>query len=468
MADLDTVDKFSLHKKSIWILVLLTTVAFSFAFSSAVKSSGSPPNDLWLSAGIVVALLVALLISIGRLIKAAEKSVRDLQLANEEYQDESEERKWAEVMLQESRVYAESIVETIAEPVMVLDANLRVIKTNTSFYDTFKAQPEDTLNESFFNLGQGQWHLPELVDGLQEIIPEGTQIDGYEFTKKFAGIGERTISLNARRIYRKETVTNLILITMQDITEQKRAEQELARRAEELSRSNTELEQFAYIASHDLQEPLRMVSSYCQMLQRRYHDKLDSDATEFIDFAVSGAKQMQALINDLLLYSRVGTQEKRFAETDCNAVLDQVKKNLRMAIDESQAVVKHDPLPIAVADDSQLVQLFQNLIGNAIKFKGEETPEICVEAESRNGDWVFSVADNGVGIDADFEERIFVIFQRLHTKSEYPGTGIGLSICKKIVERHGGRIWVDSQPGKGSKFYFTLPKTGVGQHATSL
>jgi light-regulated signal transduction histidine kinase (bacteriophytochrome) len=240
----------------------------------------------------------------------------------------------------------------------------------------------------------------------------------------------------------------------------KRAEEQAARLMEDLQRSNAELEQFAYVASHDLQEPLRMVSSYTQLLARRYKDKLDKDADEFIAFAVDGANRMQRMINDLLTYSRAGTRGKEFTSVDCEAALGQAHANLRIAIEEHNAVITHDPLPTVMADEGQLAQLFQNLISNAIKFRGEEPPRIHVSARRRNQEWVLSVRDNGIGIEPQYTERIFVIFQRLHTRAEYPGTGIGLAICRRIVERHGGRIWVESEPGKSSTFFFTLPAKG--------
>ena len=225
----------------------------------------------------------------------------------------------------------------------------------------------------------------------------------------------------------------------------------------ELARSNADLQQFAYVASHDLKEPLRMVASYTQLLARRYKGKLDSDADEFIRYAVDGANRMQWLINDLLAYSRVTVQDKVSEEVDCNSVLEEVLSDLRVAVEESRAVVTRAPLPRVMADRVQLGQLFQNLIGNAIKFHGKEAPQVHVSAERRPGEWLFSVRDNGVGLDPEYAERIFVIFQRLHNREEYPGTGIGLAICKKIVERHGGRIWVVSQTGQGATFHFTLP-----------
>ena len=241
------------------------------------------------------------------------------------------------------------------------------------------------------------------------------------------------------------------------------ANEQLHQKTEDLIRSNKELEQFAYVASHDLQEPLRMVTSFVQLLSQRYKNKLDQDADEFINFAADGATRMYQLVNDLLAYSRVGTRGNPFELVDCEEVFHKSVNNLKVAVEESGAVVTHDPLPKAVADFLQLEQLFQNLIGNGIKFRGEESPRVHVSARPNGDYWVFSVRDNGIGIPPEYKERIFVIFQRLHVRNKYPGTGIGLAICKKIVERHGGRIWVESEPEKGATFYFTLLKEGVQQ-----
>jgi signal transduction histidine kinase len=243
-----------------------------------------------------------------------------------------------------------------------------------------------------------------------------------------------------------------------DLDERRRAEQMLARYAEELERSNAELEQFAYVASHDLQEPLRMVASFTQLLGRRYRGKLDQDADEFIGYAVDGANRMQHLINDLLAYSRVGIRSKPLVPTDCNAVFKQARDNLAKAVEETSTVIYQDPLPMVLGDEVQLLQVFQNLIANAIKFRGAEPPQIQVTADRQESERVFAIRDNGIGIAPEHQGRIFSIFQRLHQRSEYPGTGIGLAICKKIVERHGGRIWVESQPDKGSTFYFSIPE----------
>ncbi len=244
-----------------------------------------------------------------------------------------------------------------------------------------------------------------------------------------------------------------------DITERKRAEEEIKRYTEDLKRSNEELQQFAYIASHDLQEPLRMISSYLQLIERRYKGRLDKDADEFIAYAVDGASRLQSMINGLLAYSRVGTRSNPFEPTDFKVILEQALANLKVAIEESGAVITHDPLPTVTVDASQLVMVLQNLISNAIKFRGKEPPGIHISAERKDNEWLFSVRDNGMGIDPEYIDRIFVIFRRLHGR-EYPGTGIGLAICKRIVERHGGRIWVESEPEKGSTFYFTIPIKG--------
>jgi PAS domain S-box-containing protein len=242
-----------------------------------------------------------------------------------------------------------------------------------------------------------------------------------------------------------------------DVTAYKRAEEVLRVKGTELARSNAELEQFAYVASHDLQEPLRMVASYVQLLKKRYGGELDADADDFINFAVDGAKRMQALISGLLEYSRVGTHGKPPEPASAEEVLGFALANLRTSIEEAGAEVTHEPLPVVSGDAAQLVELLQNLIGNAIKFRKDDPPKVHLGAKRENGEWVFTVRDNGIGIDPEYSDRIFEVFQRLHTRTEYPGTGIGLAVCKKIVDRHGGRIWVESSPGRGSAFHFTLP-----------
>jgi signal transduction histidine kinase len=242
-----------------------------------------------------------------------------------------------------------------------------------------------------------------------------------------------------------------------EVAARKRAEGQIRKALLDLQRSNQDLEQFAYVASHDLQEPLRMVASYTELLAQRYEGELDAKAQSYIHYAVDGATRMQGLINDLLTYSRVNTQGRPLEPTDLHVVLGEALRNLASATRESGAIVTNDDLPSVRVDPVQLQQVFQNLIGNAIKFRGKVSPHIHVSAREEGGEWLFSVKDNGIGIDAKHAEKLFVIFQRLHTREEYPGTGIGLAVCKRIVERHGGRIWFESEPGKGSTFYFTLP-----------
>ncbi len=292
-----------------------------------------------------------------------------------------------------------------------------------------------------------------------EEFPIELSLSGVQIKGKWNAIGiirditERKI-LNAR--------------LLAEIEGRKKVQERLKQMVKELERSNAELQQFAYVASHDLQEPLRMVSSYTQLLGRRYKGKLDADADEFISYAVDGAARMQMLINDLLEYSRVGTKGKPFEMVNCLDVFDHAVSNLKMAIEESGAVITHDELPTVMADTLQFTQLFQNLLGNAIKFRSKGPPLIHISAVQKEGEWVFSIRDNGIGIDPQYVDRIFVIFQRLHSKEEYPGSGIGLAICKKIVERHGGQIWVESEPGKGAAFYFTVPVINYVAYGDSI
>lgn len=242
-----------------------------------------------------------------------------------------------------------------------------------------------------------------------------------------------------------------------EVNARKRTQEALKKTMTALEQSNNDLEQFAYVASHDLQEPLRMVASYTQLLERRFNDKLDQDGRDFIHYAVDGANRMQTLINDLLSYSRIGTRVNPMVPVDAHIPLGQARLNLNQTIQETNAIITNEELPVVMADESQLMLVFQNLIGNAIKFHKEgELPRIHISAQRKKDEWVFSVQDNGIGIEAQYLQRIFVIFQRLHSREAYPGTGIGLAICKRIIERHGGKIWVESQPGQGSTFYFTL------------
>ena len=353
---------------------------------------------------------------------------------------------------------AENVINTVREPLIALDQDLRVVKVSSSFYEFFKVEPENTVGQLIYDLGNKQWDIPKLRELLETIIPQKATFDNYEVEHDFATIGKRTMLLNARQIQRVLGKERIILLAIEDITERKRAEDKLHGVLTELERSNKDLEQFASIASHDLQEPLRMVASYTQLLAERYENQLDEKAKKYIAYAVEGAIRMQRLVNDLLVYSRVSTRGNPLETTDSHSILGEVIRNLAAAIEESKAIVTNEELPMVRADASQIEQVFQNLLANAIKFRGENSPHIHVSVRDEGREWVFSVRDNGIGIERQYADRIFVIFQRLHTRQEYPGTGIGLAVCKRIVERHGGRIWFESVPGKGSTFFFTVPK----------
>ena len=248
----------------------------------------------------------------------------------------------------------------------------------------------------------------------------------------------------------------LLYAAARDITERRLAEERMRQQTDELERSNRELQEFAYVASHDLQEPLQMVSKHVQLLSRRYGGRLEQDADEFIDFALEGTNRLKSLISDLLTYSKVGASGKGCAPVEMESIFARVMETYQPIIDDCRGSITHDALPVVLADDEQMVQLLQNLVDNSIKFRSKEPPRIHIGARQMSERWLFFVRDNGIGIDPQYTDRVFVIFQRLHSRDDYPGTGIGLAICRKIIERHGGHIWVDSEPGKGATFYFTL------------
>jgi PAS domain S-box-containing protein len=368
------------------------------------------------------------------------------------------ERLRAEEALRESEGRLRAIVETAVDGIVTIDDGGTVTSFNPAASRIFGYAADEVLGRNVSML------MPEPHRGAH---------DGYmrdyarTRVKKIIGIGREVVGLRKdgtqfpMDLSVSETVLGdrrVFTGIVRDVTERKRAEAALAKQAEDLARSNVELERFAYVASHDLQEPMRTVRSFAQLLQRRCGAQLSGDATEYLQFITDGVSRMQALINDLLAYSRVTSQGGAFAPADCNHIVRMVIDNLHASIQAGGAEVTADPLPTVVGDATQLGQVFQNLVVNAIKFRRDRPPRVHVSASERPGEWVFSVADNGIGIAAEYFDRIFIIFQRLHTIEEYGGTGIGLAVCKKIVERHGGRIWVESKVGEGSTFFFSIPK----------
>jgi PAS domain S-box-containing protein len=381
------------------------------------------------------------------------------------------EQKKAESRLAQVSRYSRSLIETSLDPLVTISSEGRITDVNEATIKATGIPREQLIGTEFSNY----FTEPQKAEaGYQEVFSKGFVID-YPLTIHHKDGHLIDVLYNAS-IY-KDSRGNVVGVfaAARDITVLKQAEAELKLHRDNLealvkertndlesvnkrlARSNENLEQFAYVASHDLQEPLRTMSSYSQLLERRYKDKLDKDANEFIDFIVDAAGRMQRLITDLLAYSRLRHMESSGDFVDCNKVLSRVLTSMKQAIAESNASVTFDNLPVIKGHEVNLMQLFQNLIGNAIKFCGKNECRVHVSAKKNAGEWLFSVEDNGIGIEPQYQEKIFMIFQRLHKKDEYAGTGIGLAICKKIVENHGGKIWVESELGKGSTFYFTMP-----------
>ncbi len=378
-------------------------------------------------------------------------------------------RRKAEDAMRESEARFRSLTELSSDWYWEQDEELRFTAMSGGVLESLH------IPESAF-LGKLRWELemagltPAEIVAHQQLLAERKSFHDFEYGRRDLDGSVHWVSVSGQPIVDEGGRFKGYRGVGKDITRRKTdetalrlAHDTLETKARELARSNEELQQFAYVASHDLQEPLRMVSSYTQLIERRYGDRLDSDGKEFMGFIVGGAARMKQLIEDLLEYSRVGTRGLGFRPTASSQALDKALANLRAAQEASGATVTQGEMPEVIADNTQLAQLFQNLVGNAIKFRGEAAPHIHVEGVTRPDVWLFTVRDNGIGLDPQFASRIFMMFQRLHNKAEYPGTGIGLAICKKIVERHGGRIWVDSSPGNGCSFGFTLAREHAGR-----
>ena len=364
----------------------------------------------------------------------------------------------AELALSASEALYRQTFELATAGIAHVDLTGRFMKVNRSLCEILGYSEKELIGRSVKEVSHPEDR--DLTDAQRARLHEGG-LDSVRFEKRYLKNGGSIVWVDLAVALARDAHGHpqYEVALFDDITARKAAEAALREAHEELKRSNAELEQFAYVASHDLQEPLRMVSSYTQLLMRRYGDKLDGDAKEFTAFIVDGATRMKQLIEDLLAYSRVGTRDKNFKPVDSESSLRRALTNLRAAIQDSGATVTQDKLPTIPCDEVQLAQLFQNLIGNALKFrKPDAAPAVHVGAADHGEEWEFTVRDNGIGIEPQYFERIFMVFQRLHDKGEYPGTGIGLAIVKKVVERHGGRIWVQSQPGAGTTFHFTMPK----------
>lgn len=362
-------------------------------------------------------------------------------------------------LIEESELRYKSLFDNNHDAVFSLDLEGRFTEANTVCQKISGYSKEEMLSSSF----QARIVEEDYERAMYYFHKTVTEATPQNFEMMFSNKAGKRVLINVTNVpivVRDEVIG--VYGVAKDITSIREAELELKQLTISLRQSNEDLKQFAYVASHDLQEPLRMVTSYLQLLEKRYKDRLDEDANDFIFFAVDGAKRMQELINDLLMYSRVNTKAKAFTEVDCNTIVSKALANLQVFIDEKQGTVTVETLPTLNGDETQLIQLFQNLIHNGIKFTKGFPPEITIKAERRANEWLLVVSDNGIGISPEYQEQIFVIFQRLHSNQDFGGTGIGLAICKRIVERHGGSIWFESEVNKGTSFFFTIPDKNKG------
>jgi PAS domain S-box-containing protein len=387
-------------------------------------------------------------------------------MVNKQLEQEIAERKRAEQVAQGALEYAESIIETVREPLVVLDANLRVISVNYSFYQTFKVTPENTEGKLIYDLGNRQWNIPKLRILLEEIIPRDNQFQNFEVEHEFPAIGRKIMLLNARQIYSKGIGAQMILLAIEDITERKKAEDEIKklnedskRRTIELESAYKELETFSYSVSHDLRTPLVVIGGFSRVLLEKHANHLDAKGQQFLDLIHSKAHRMLQLIDDLLTFSRSEHQQMKPSDIDVGELAKTVFEELKSSVPEQTLRLDIKTLPPAHGDPSMIRQVFVNFLSNAIKFtrpKGAGVIEIgCVVKENQN---VYCVKDNGVGFDMRYAGELFGVFQRHHAVDEFEGTGIGLAIVQRIIQRHGGQVWAEGEVNQGAAFYFTLPR----------
>jgi PAS domain S-box-containing protein len=369
-------------------------------------------------------------------------------------------RRHAEELLQESEKKYHGLYDSLKIGIARTDMAGKIIECNRAFLEMLGYGEEEIRLLTYQQITPSKWHAIE-----EEIVRKRVLKLGYspEYEKEYIRKDGSIVPVELRAWLIRDRTGGPVGMwaIVRDITELRQAKEELSHTMTDMQQSNKALEQFAYVASHDLKEPLRGISTLAQILEKRYKGRLDEEGDKFLAKISAEAIRMQQQIQELLALSQVGTRRIPFVTVDCQALVEQALASLNRAIEKSGARMTHDPMPHVTGDHSQLLQVFQNLAGNALKFCGEKSPEIHLGAKRRDDDWLFSVSDNGIGIEPKHFERIFVIFKRLHTREEYEGTGMGLSICQKIIERHGGRIWVESEPGKGSTFFFTIPLRGA-------
>jgi len=390
----------------------------------------------------------------------------ELRMVNKQLQEEMTERKRAERSAQDAQEYAESIVETVREPLVVLDTDLRVISVNHSFYRTFKVSPKDTKGQLIYDLGNRQWNISKLRVLLEEIIPRDNQFQNFEVDHEFPAIGRKIMLLNARQIYSQGIGAHMILLAIEDITERKRAEDEIKKlnedlklRAIELEAAYKELETFSYSVSHDLRTPLVVIGGFSRVLLEKYSNHLDAKGQRFLSIIHSNTDKMLQLIDDLLTFSRSEHQQMKLSDINMGELAKAVFEELKSIIPEQTLRLDIKTLLSAHGDRSMIRQVFVNLLSNAIKFtrpKGAGVIQIdCMGKENQN---IYCVKDNGVGFDMRYANELFGVFQRHHTVDEFEGTGVGLAIVQRIIQRHGGEVWAEGEVGKGATFYFTLPR----------